>query len=316
MPRAIWTGTVSFGLVSVPVRLYPATRRKDLRFHELDRLTGQRVHHQRVVAPPPDWAPPVDAGPPASLPAIGAGKGAAPPAIEPAPGRSRPVQEELPALQPVAAADLLKGYEVARNQYVTVGREELEELAPERTRSIDVEQFVDATAIDPIYYDASYYVVPDRGQERAFGLLVEAMEQTRRIAICWFTLRRKRYLAALRPHGRVMVLATMFHADEILPIGEEPSLPRDLRKNEREMAALLIKTLSGPFEPERYPDEYRKRLTALIEGRAASAVPASPEVLTGSSVPDLMAALRASVEQARASKSSLKPAARRKRKTA
>lgn len=230
--------------------------------------------------------------------------------------RREALQEPLPVMQPVAAEDLLKGFEISRNRYVTVGRDEIEALTPERTRTIDVEQFVDAGAIDPIYYETSYYVVPERDYERAFGLLVEAMEETRRIAICWFVLRRKRYLAALRPRGRVMVLATLFHADEILPVEQEPTPPRDLRKNEREMAALLIKTLSGPFEPERYPDEYRQRLTALIEGRAAAAAPATPEVATGSAVPDLMAALRASVEQARASRRPSKPAAKRKRKSA
>jgi DNA end-binding protein Ku len=114
-----------------------------------------------------------------------------------------------------------------------------------------------------------------------------------------------------------MVLSTMFHADEILPTSElEPAPARDLRKKERDMAALLINTLSGPFEPERYPDEYRRRLTALIEGRAANARPAPSEVLTGSAVPDLMAALQASVEQARRGKERSKPAPRRKRKSA
>jgi DNA end-binding protein Ku len=220
--------------------------------------------------------------------------------------------------QPVAGGDVVKGFEVAKDRYVTVAREELEELAPERTRTIDVEQFVDAAAIDPIYYETSYYAVPDRDYERAYGLLVDAMRETKRIAICWFVLRRKRYLAALRPHGRLMVLALMFHADEILPAASlEPSVPADLRKKEREMAALLINTLSGPFEPERYPDDYRQRLKALIEGRAASARPATAAVTSGSGVDDLMAALRASVEQARlASKSRGKPAVRRKRKTA
>ena len=201
---------------------------------------------------------------------------------------------------------------------ITTDREELEELAPERTRAIDVEQFVDASAVDPIYFDVSYYAVPDRGYERAYGLLVDAMRETRKVAICWFVLRRKRYLAALRPQGRLMVLTTMFHADEILPTaGLEPARPADLRKNEREMASLLINTLSGPFEPERYPDEYRQKLNALIEGRAASARPAGIEVPAGTGVQDLMSALRASVEQARlASKSRGKPAAKRKRRSA
>jgi len=321
MARAVWSGTISFGLVSVPVRLYPATRRKDVRFHEIDRSSGQRVRHQKVVemaAPTPTL--PRDGGREISarreddvqLPQGLAQMGRE--VLQP-PRGSEAIR---PVPQPVAASDVVKGFEVARDRYVTVDREELEELAPERTRAIDVEQFVDASAVDPIYFDVSYYAVPDRGYERAYGLLVDAMRETRKVAICWFVLRRKRYLAALRPQGRLMVLTTMFHADEILPTaGLEPARPADLRKNERELASLLINTLSGPFEPERYPDEYRQKLNALIEGRAASARPAGIEVPAGTGVQDLMSALRASVEQARlASKSRGKPAAKRKRRSA
>jgi DNA end-binding protein Ku len=318
MARAVWSGTISFGLVSVPVRLYPATRRKDVRFHEIDRSSGQRIRHQKVIevaAPTPTR--PGERGREISPSADGD--------VHQPPQRGRElfqptrVSESLPAIpRPVSSDDVVKGFEVAKDRYVTVDRDELEELAPERTRTIDVEQFVDASAVDPIYFDASYYAVPDRDYERAYGLLVDAMRDTGKMAICWFVLRRKRYLAALRPHGRLMVLTTMFHADEILPAADlEPSKPADLRKNEREMASLLINTLSGPFEPERYPDAYRQRLNALIEGRAASARPARIEVPAGTGVQDLMAALRASVEQARrASKSRGKPAARRKRRSA
>jgi len=314
MARAVWSGTINFGLVSVPVRLYPATRRQDIRFHEIDRSSGQRIRHQKVV----EVAAP-------TLPApIGGGDHRTPSPVqghEDMAERGREVRavESAPAMpRPVAAGDVVKGFEVAKDRYVTVAREELEQLAPERSRTIDVEQFVDASAIDPIYYETSYYAVPDRDYERAYGLLVDAMRETKRVAICWFVLRRKRYLAALRPHGRLMVLALMFHADEILPAASlEPSAPSDLRKKEREMAALLINTLSGPFEPERYPDDYRRRLKTLIEGRAASARPATAAITSGTGVDDLMAALRASVEQARlVSKSRGKPAVRRKRKTA
>jgi DNA end-binding protein Ku len=313
MARAVWSGTISFGLVSVPVRLYPATRRQDIRFHEIDRSSGQRIRHQKVVETVP------------TLPSPRGERDYRTPSPaqerEEIAERGREVRaiETPPAMpQPVRVGDVVKGFEVAKDRYVTVAREELEALAPERTRTIDVEQFVDASAIDPIYYETSYYAVPDRDYERAYGLLVDAMRETKRIAICWFVLRRKRYLAALRPHGRLMVLALMFHADEILPAASlEPSVPADLRKKEREMAALLINTLSGPFEPERYPDDYRQRLKTLIEGRAASARPAVAEVTSASGVDDLMAALRASVEQARlASKSRGKPAVRRKRKSA
>ena len=321
MARAVWSGTISFGLVSVPARLYPATRRKDVRFHEIDRSSGQRVRHQKVVemaAPTPtlhrDGGREIPARREDDVQLRQALAQMGREVLQP-PRGSEAIR---PVPQPVAASDVVKGFEVARDRYVTVDREELEELAPERTRAIDVEQFVDASAVDPIYFDVSYYAVPDRGYERAYGLLVDAMRETRKVAICWFVLRRKRYLAALRPQGRLMVLTTMFHADEILPTaGLEPARPADLRKNEREMASLLINTLSGPFEPERYPDEYRQKLNALIEGRAASARPAGIEVPAGTGVQDLMSALRASVEQARlASKSRGKPAAKRKRRSA
>jgi DNA end-binding protein Ku len=319
MARAVWSGAISFGLVSVPVRLYPATRRKDVRFHEIDRSSGQRIRHQKVI----EVATPTPTLPRERGREISArGEVQLQPDLPPR-GREafQPTTRSdsfASTPQPVATGDVVKGVEVARDRYVTVDREELEELAPERTRTIDVEQFVDASAVDPIYFDVSYYAVPDRDYERAYGLLVDAMRETRKMAICWFVLRRKRYLAALRPQGRLMVLTTMFHADEILPTAElEPSKPADLRKNEREMASLLINTLSGPFEPDRYPDEYRQRLNALIEGRAASARPAGIEVPAGTGVQDLMSALRASVEQARlASKTRGKPAARRKRKSA
>jgi DNA end-binding protein Ku len=318
MARAVWSGTISFGLVSVPVRLYPATRRKDVRFHEIERTSGQRVRHQKVI----------DTAAAQASPKGGDRFEAPTPTLSRVRGRELPPQWEErgpPTALPkgggtrlVAPGDVVKGFEVAKDRYVTVDREELEELAPERTRAIDVEQFVDASAVDPIYFDVTYYAVPDRGYERAYGLLVDAMRETGKMAICWFVLRRKRYLAALRPQGRLMVLTTMFHADEILPtVGLEPSKPADLRKNEREMASLLINTLSGPFEPERYPDQYRQRLNELIEGRAATARPAGIEAPTGTGVQDLMSALRASVEQARlASKRRGKPAAKRKRKSA
>lgn len=301
MARAVWSGTISFGLVSVPVRLYPATRRQDIRFHEIDQSSGQRVRHQKVVEVAPTPTLPREGGRELEAPTL--------------PSAARAGGDDL---RMVAASDVVKGFEVSKDRYVTVAREELEGLAPERSRTIDVEQFVDASAIDPIYYETSYYAVPDRDYERAYGLLVDAMRETKKIAICWFVLRRKRYLAALRPHGRLMILALMFHADEILPTASlEPAAPADLRKKEREMAALLINTLSGPFEPERYPDDYRQRLKTLIEGRAASTRPVTAAVTTGSGVDDLMAALRASVEQARlASRSRGKPPARRKRKSA
>ena len=324
MPQAFWAGMISFGLVNVPVRLYPATRKKDVRFHELDQLTGQRVRHQRVALQgpppvpspqgernipglvsetphphPPQWGRVIFSGP----------QGGGEPKMEPPP---------LPALADVPASDVVKGYEVAPDRYVTISRQELEALAPERTRTIDIEQFVEASAVDPIYYETSYYVVPYGDHVRSFGLLLEAMRQTGKQAISWIVLRRKRHLATLRPYRGLMLLTTMLHSDEVLsPSGLEPSAPSDLTKKEREMAALLVNTLTGPFEPERYRDEYRQRLLELIEGRAASSQRVVTPSPTGARVEDLMAALQASVKQVRkAAKLEVKPGGRRRRKSA
>jgi DNA end-binding protein Ku len=313
MAQAIWTGTISFGLVSVPVRLYPAVRRKDVRFHELDRLTGQRVHHQRVRSPLPDEPPARGA----SVEQVVWPLVAEPP--HEAASSRRPPAAVQSAGSTVSAEEVVRGFEVAPNRYVAVDRAELEALEPERSRTIDIEQFVEVDAVDPLYFEASYYAVPGRDHARSFGLLVEAMQRTKRMALGWIVLRRKRHLAALRPQGNLLLLTTMLFADEIASRAElEPRVPTDLTAKEKEMAALLVNTLSGPFEPERYRDEYREQVLALIQGRAASARPAEPGPTSPASA-DLMAALRASVERARKERSkpiTLKPAARRKRKSA
>jgi DNA end-binding protein Ku len=312
MPQAVWTGTISFGLVSVPVRLYPATRRKDVRFHEIDRETGQRIRHQRVTestAPPRLADSSVWRAEPGE-PRVAARQPVTPPGIDESP----PVS---PAVVP--ASEVVRGFEVGPDRYVTLEREDLAELAPEQTRTIDIEQFVDSDAVDPIYFDRSYYAIPDRDHARPYALLTEAMRETKKLAICWFVLRRKRYLAAVRADGSMMILTTLYFADEIAPrAGLEPRPVSDLSKREREMASLLVNTLSGPFEPERYPDDYRQRVEALIEGRAKGARQ-SPNLVAGRSagVDELMAALQASVSEVQAQrKGKARPVPRRKRKTA
>ena len=324
MAQAIWTGTVGFGLVSVPVRLYPATRKKDVRFHEIDRLTGQRVHHQRVREEPLpseqiEW---MIQPPTLALPHKGGGSDAPSRSVEDIVSSVGPPREGGTTAsdeREVTREEVIKGFELSPNRYVTVDRSELQALEPERSRSIDVEQFVDAGAVDPIYFETSYYVVPSPEHQRSFGLLVEAMDRTHRMGLAWIVLRRKRHLAALRPYGRLLVLSTMLFADEVLPKDAlEPSAATDLTAKEKDMAALLVNTLSGPFEPERFRDEYRERVTALIQGRAATARPA-PSGPTRPAMPDLMAALRASVEEAkkkRRPERKAKTAARKKRRTA
>ena len=300
MPAAIWTGSLSLGLVVVPVRLLPAIKKKRVRFHELD-LSGRRIRHVRVAEPEIDWQPP-----------------AFMPRNEPVFPPSRDLLSEEPESAPpgqVAYEEVRKGYEVAPGEYVSMSREEVAALAPEKSRVIDVQQFVDVAEVDPIYYESRYFVVPDRDSVRQFGLLRQALADANRMAIAWFTLRSRRYLSAIRAYDEVMLLTTMVHADEVAP--RDFWLPKDDKgptDKELKMARLLIDTLTGPFEPERYPDEHRQRLLAAIGEKAPVAEPASPPSPT--KVMDLMAALEASVKAAKAARveqAESKGAARTKR---
>jgi DNA end-binding protein Ku len=230
----------------------------------------------------------------------------------------RPTQEPATPPREVQREDIQKGFEVARGQYVTVSPEELTELAPEPSRVIEIEQFVDLSAVDPIYFDTSYYAVPERDAVRSFALLRDGMQKTGTLAISWLMLRRKRRLASVRAFGNVMLVTTMLHADEILPVPQLDRAEPTITTKEREMAVLLINTLRGPFEPERYPDQYREKLLAMLQGRAGKAIQAPREPARSDAVPDLMAALRASLEQAKKArqKPAARPTARRRRKSA
>ena len=286
MPAAIWTGSLSLGLVVVPVRLFPAIKKKRVRFHEIDN-SGRRIRHLRVAEPEIEWQPP------AYLPRD-----------EPVfpPSRDLLSEEHEPApVGQVAYEEIRKGYEVAPGEYVSMSREEVAALAPERSRVIDVQQFVDVSAVDPIYFESRYFVVPDRDSVRQFGLLRQALAGANRMALAWFTLRSRRYLSAIRAYDDVMLLTTMVHADEVAP--RDFWLPKDEKgptDKELKMARLLIDTLTGPFELERYPDEHRQRLLAAIDSRTPITEPAAPPSPTR--VMDLMAALEASVKAAKAAR--------------
>lgn len=291
MANAVWTGSLSLGLVVVPVRLYPAIRKKTVRFHELDQ-GGRRVRHVRVSDPEIEFQP-GDLGAWQRL------------EDEPPPRREmpeRPPEMDEPPSPALAFEEIRKGFEVAPGQYVSMTREEVAALAPERSRVIDVEQFVDVSAVDPIYFESRYYVVPDREWSSPFRVLRQAMAGADRMAIAWFTLRSRRYLSAVRAFGDLMLLTTMVHADEVVDadfwIPDADAAPSEKEFN---MARLLIDTLSGPFEPERYPDEHRQRLLQAIEAKTPSAVE-SPAAPSPTRVLDLMAALEASVKAAKAAR--------------
>ncbi len=201
----------------------------------------------------------------------------------------------------VAYEEIVKGYELAPDQYVIFSRDELDELDPKKTKAIEVEAFVDLDDIDPIYFVQPYYLGPEQGAERAYGLLVKAMADERKVAVSRFVLRNKEHLAALRPMGDVLTLTTMRFADEIVPAAElEGVVPEELEKpkpKELQMAKQLVGSLTSDFDADEFHDEYREELLARIEAKAQGedVVQTASEELTPTKAPDLMAALEQSL---------------------
>jgi DNA end-binding protein Ku len=261
MPRSIWTGAISFGLVTVPVKLYSAVNRKSVRFNQLNAKTGSRIAQKRVDAS---------------------------------------TGEE------VNYEDLVKGYEIATDRYVVIDPEELDSVQPAKTKTIDIEDFVDLAEIDPIFYDHPYYLAPATGGAKPYRLLLEAMRETEKVAIAKVVIRQKESLVAIRAltDHDVLEMATMLFADEVVDPKRLDDIPDadDVRTNDRELAIAkqLVESLASDFEPEKYHDTYREAVLAMIEKKAAGEeiVVAEPEE-EAAPAPDLMSALKASLDAVR-----------------
>ncbi len=273
----MWSGAISFGLVNVPIKLYSAVSKKTVRFHQLNGETGSRIQQKRVDAT---------------------------------------TGEEVPY------ENLVKGYELTKDRYVVINPDELESLDPEKSRTIDIEDFVDLAEIDPVYYDHPYYLVPDKGAAKAYGLLLNAMRESGRVAIARVVLRSKEQLVAIRPdhEGRVLMMETMIFADEVVPKEDLDGLPEaeELQVSDREikMAQQLIESLATDFEPGRYKDSYREKVLTLIEAKAAGEeIAVAPEAPAPAKVPDLMAALEASLAAVSDDKPKRKGGAKEREKT-
>ncbi|MCU0309375.1 MAG: Ku protein [Acidimicrobiales bacterium] len=258
MPRAIWSGSISFGLVNIPVKLYSAVSRKTVHFNQVDRRSGSRVKQKRVDAETGDEVP----------------------------------WEEI-----------VKGYELPGGGYVTVTDDELAALDPKAVRTIEIEEFVDQSAIDPVLYDAAYLLVPDK-VTKPYALLARAMEAEGKVGIAHLVMRTKQYLAAIRPQDGRLVLSTMVYADELNDPASIPELAEvgDVEVSDRElaMATQLVESLSTDFEPDRFQDTYREAVLELIERKAAGEDVIAPVAdAEPDRVVDLMAALEASVAAAK-----------------
>ena len=208
MARSLWSGTLSFGLVSVPVRMVGATESKELRFHFLDKRDLQPIGYDKVRR---------DTG------------------------------------EHVDNDDVVRGFEVDKGRFVPLEDEDLDRLDVELTKTIDILDFVDLDEIDPIYFRKGYYLLPQDGAEKPYRLLVRALDETGKVAIAKIVIRNKQHLAAVRPWNGVLVLETMYYADEVRE-PERVAGGGQLRGPEVELAKSLVENLSAKFDPAKYDD--------------------------------------------------------------
>jgi DNA end-binding protein Ku len=287
VPKAVWTGSLSFGLVSIPVRLYPATEPKDVRFHLMD-AQGRRVRYRRFVetdeAPGRAWSSGDDPEPSASAPSDVA-----------APAED--VEEEI------GFEDLMRGVERDDGAVVLLDPEDIRSAQPERSRTIDIEDFVDLADIDPVYFEKSYVIAPQPGAEKPYALLLRAMERAGRAGIGRFVLRTKPHLVAIRPAGAALGLETLFFGDEVRDArrlaGDVDGIT--VSEDELRLAEQLIETLKTTWNPAAYSDTYREELLRRIAEKAPGSTPEERPATTaaGAQVEALMDALKASVEAAK-----------------
>jgi len=259
MPRPIWSGSISFGLVNVPVKLYSATSPKEVRFHMLHDKDGGRIQQKRVCS--------ID-------------------------GHEVPWEH------------IVKGFEVSKGRYVSVTREELGAFNPKGTKSIDIEDFVELSQIDPIYYESTYFLLPDKGAQKPYALLLEAMRKTGRVGVARFVLRTKQYLCAVRPLGKALALSTMLYADEVVDQSDLDGLPGSEakpREKELHMAEQLVESLAADFDPKKYKDTWREEVMALLEKKAEGQeiVAEEPTSEPRGKVVNLMEALQRSLAAAK-----------------
>lgn len=257
MARAIWSGSISFGLVNVPVKVYSAVRLHTLHFHQVDKASGSRIRYEKVAEK---------------------------------------------TGEAVDSADVEFGYEIAKGKLVVVDPEELAALRPRTTKTIAITDFVELAQIDPVYYNQTYWLAPDgEGAGRAYGLLAAAMEERAKVGIGMVVMRRRQYLAAIRPREGALALSTMHFADEVLPPSSVDPLPATASKvptKELRLATQIIDSLSAAWSPSHYRDAYTKEVQDLIRRRDEGEdllIEESPPA-DHDKVVDLMEALQASLD--------------------
>jgi DNA end-binding protein Ku len=254
MARTIWKGSLSFGLVNVPVGVYPATQDKSIHFNQFEEGTTDRIRYKKV--------------------------------------NERTGQE-------VESGNIVKGFDLGGGEYVMLSDDELAAAEPERSRQIEITDFVDLDDIDPVFYRTTYYLAPEgNGSDKPYALLRKAMKESRKVGIATMVMRNKEYLVAIRPEGDVLALETMFFADEVRsPQQELPRIPDDGDLTDREvsMAHVLIGSMESEWDPGRFHDTHRQKVENLIEEKSQGKVIIAATSTPAPKIVDLMEALQASI---------------------
>ena len=314
MPVTVWKGHLTFGLVSIPVRLFRAARAQRMSLRQLYRA-GPRPEEEEaaIEAPPPHGTSESKGhrGDGEALASLPVGQEPVMPVkrvYQPANGTEQP--------QPIRRSDLVKGYEVAKGEYVVLDAQELRSVAPKTSTEMEIVEFVRFSEIDPVYLESSYYVAPDEGGEKAYALLLKSMEQTGYAALGQVTMHRRDHVMILRPGQTGLVAHTMFYAGEVRTMDEFRTNTETVAQKELDLAKTLIQALATSFEPEKFKNQFRERLHQLIESRAATRQVAPVEAPGPAKVIDIMDALKRSLAQAKSSGYEEPEAAKPERKPA
>lgn len=253
--RSIWNGVVTFGMVSIPVRMYPATSSKDIAFNELHSVCHSRMKRLR-------WCPTCN--------------------------------------REVAGDEVIKGYEYTKGQYVEMSDEDFEKVPLPSKRTIEVNKFVKGEEIDPVFYDTAYVLEAEDIGKKPFALFMHALQTKGMTAVAHITIRKREQLCALRSHGGNLMLETLFYSDELRVDTKKELDTSNLSDAEGKMAEALVDLLAGEFDPKEYKDAYREALTEVISAKLEGHEVVTSPTEAPTQVMDLMEALRASVEAAKA----------------
>lgn len=279
MASTVWKGYLSFGLISVPLRLYAAARTEHVSFHQIHKVCNTRIKQQLYC----------------------------------------PHCERV-----VERTEIVKGYEIDKGQFVIVDDQEIKKIAPASTDTMEIQQFVKLSDVDPLYFDASYYAVPEAAGRKAYKLMVETMDKSGYAAVAKVGMHQREYVVIIRPRQNGLTLHTIYYPNEVREVPEYGKTGDvEVKPQEVQLAEQLVKSLAGPFDPKRYEDEYQKRLLELVEAKSEGKTVEGTPQRKKAPVVDLMEALKKSLaasekkpERNPATKAASKKPAARHRRTA